>query len=135
MIPAFFVSMDSLPFTASNKIDRKALPDQGRLRQESEENLVLPFTKIQIQLAKIWKTVLQFQGDIGIHDNFFNLGGHSLLATQVISRINEQYNIQLPLRKIFDYPTILTLEKEIKKVLALKSLTLTKNSNNSTIKI
>ena len=105
MIPSAFVLMDKLPRTISGKIDRKALPAPGQLRAELEKLFTPPRTPIETTLAEIWTEVLGIDR-VGIDDNFFEMGGHSLLVFQVISRVREAFGIDLPLRALFEAPTI-----------------------------
>jgi amino acid adenylation domain-containing protein len=105
MIPVTFVMLDALPLTASGKVDRQALPAPGPVRPVLEEALVPPRTPIEEGLVEIWGQVLGLE-QVGIHDNFFELGGHSLLATQVISRLCNTFHLELPLRALFEAPTI-----------------------------
>ncbi len=108
MLPAAFVVLDSFPLTPNGKIDRHALPAPDRTQVASAETFVAPRNELEQQLAKIWSELLKIQS-IGIEDNFFALGGHSLLATQVMSRIQTFYSLSIPLRYIFEYPTIAQL--------------------------
>ncbi|MBE9216799.1 non-ribosomal peptide synthetase, partial [Plectonema cf. radiosum LEGE 06105] len=119
MVPGAFITLEALPLTPNGKVDRKALPLPDTLRPELQETYVAPQTNIEKQLANIWVKVLGLD-KIGINDNFFELGGHSLLATQVISRINKTFNIELPLRRLFEFSTLAKLAKiiEDKKVSA-----------------
>jgi acyl carrier protein len=96
-----------MPLTPNGKVDRKALPapDQGELAIERE--YVAARTPVEEKLSDIWSDVLGIE-QISVHDDFFDLGGHSLLATQVISRVRKTYNIELPLRLLFETPTIAT---------------------------
>ncbi len=105
MIPAAFVLLETLPHTPNGKVDRKALPapDQALLRRDRA--VVAPRSPLEVQLAAIWSQVLGVE-EIGIDDNFFELGGHSLLATQVITRVRSTLQVELPLQKIFEEPTI-----------------------------
>jgi amino acid adenylation domain-containing protein len=105
MVPSIFISLNSLPLTPNGKIDRGALPDFDQSRPELEEAFVLPRTPVESLLAEIWAEVLEVK-DIGIHDNFFELGGHSLKATQVISRIQQAFHVEIPLRSLFEQPTV-----------------------------
>ena len=104
LIPASFVFLDAIPLTPNGKLDRQALPapDKDLLHRG---DIVAPRTPVEKALADIWSEVLQVR-PIGIHDNFFELGGHSLLATRVISRVNQDFDMQMPLRKLFESPTI-----------------------------
>ena len=110
MAPADFVFLDVLPVTPSGKVDRRALPDPER---NTSDRFQAPETPEQAQLAEIWSTVLR-RTPIGIFDNFFELGGHSLLATQLISRVNLAFRVELPLRCLFDSPTIAELADTLK---------------------
>jgi amino acid adenylation domain-containing protein len=105
MVPAAFVAMDELPQTPNGKIDRKALPAPDRGRAAVTRAYVPPQTPTEIQLATIWSEVLGI-ATIGLHDNFFELGGHSLLATQVVSRVRSVFGVELPLRALFEQPTV-----------------------------
>lgn len=99
MIPSAFVFLDELPLTPNGKIDRKALPQPEQTRPELEERFTPPRTPVEEELARIWCEVLRLDR-IGIHDSFFTLGGHSLSATQVISRINNIFTMEIPLRSL-----------------------------------
>jgi amino acid adenylation domain-containing protein len=105
MIPSAFVFLDAFPLTPSGKVDRKALPERERERSELESNYVAARNVEEELLAGIWSHVLHVER-VGIHDNFFALGGHSLLATQIISRIRDTFGVELPLRRLFEQPTI-----------------------------
>jgi len=104
MIPAAFVVLGSLPLTPSGKLSRRSLPDPRLIPQQSDTTAP-PRTPVEQALAAIWRDVLQIPS-VGIHDNFFELGGHSLLATRVISRIRDEFGAELPVRRMFENPTI-----------------------------
>ncbi|QED47028.1 non-ribosomal peptide synthase/polyketide synthase [Cytobacillus dafuensis] len=112
MIPAHFVFLASLPLTGNGKIDRKALP-----KPEVSSNFayVEPQTSLEGELAKIWKEVLGVER-VGIHDHFFELGGHSLRATQLVNMIHKNLDIELPLKMVFEKPTIQLMCQEIEKL-------------------
>ena len=112
MMPSAFMLLDALPLTANGKINRRALPAPGETRPELESDYVAPRTKAEELLASIWRQVLMLE-QIGVHDDFFQLGGHSLLATQVVSRIRDRMQIDLPLRHLFELPTIAGLAAAI----------------------
>ncbi|NBT86507.1 MAG: non-ribosomal peptide synthetase, partial [Alphaproteobacteria bacterium] len=114
MIPSFFVFLDKLPLTPTGKIDKKALPSPNLSLRQVSETYIAPSTPIEERLSSIWTEILRIE-KIGIHDNFFKLGGHSLLATQVISRIRNEYNIDLPLQALFEHPTIKNLSEDIQE--------------------
>ncbi|BBD64375.1 amino acid adenylation domain-containing protein [Nostoc commune NIES-4072] len=119
MIPGAFVMLEALPVTPNGKVDRKALPIP-QLTQISSSNIILPSTPIEDLLAGIWIEVLGIE-KIGIDNNFFELGGHSLIATRVISRIRQVFKVELPLRYLFEKPTIAGLAKEIEKAIKVDS--------------
>ncbi len=105
MIPAAFVTLDAMPLTATRKIDRKALPEPSTSRPHIATAYVEPRTPIELELAKIWAEVLSLD-QVGINDDFFALGGHSLAATRVLSRVVSVFQLQLPIRALFDSPTV-----------------------------
>lgn len=105
MLPSVFVEMDALPLSPNGKVDRKLLPAPDGARPELEQVFVAPRNEVEQTLSNIWAEVLHLE-QIGINDNFFDLGGHSLLATQVISRVEVAFNVELPLRAIFENPTV-----------------------------
>ncbi|WP_292877327.1 non-ribosomal peptide synthetase/type I polyketide synthase [Nostoc sp. NMS1] len=108
MIPYAFVQLDVLPLTPNGKINRWALPTPDPSQICLENNFVAPRTPTEEILADIWAEVLELE-KVGIHDDFFEMGGHSLLATQLISRLREAFSIELPLRYLFESPTIAEL--------------------------
>jgi hypothetical protein len=112
MMPAAFVVLKTLPLTPNDKIDRWALPAPDDSRPELETTYVLPRNPLEQQLASIWCDVLGVER-VGVHDNFFELGGHSLLATQVVARVRRILDEELPLRAIFETPTIAQLADKI----------------------
>ena len=114
MVPSAFVFLDSLPLTPNGKVNRKALPVPSQNCPEFEESFVAPRTPVEELLANTWAEVLKLDR-AGVHDNFFDLGGHSLLATQVISRICQAFKVELPLRALFERPTVAELAKRIEE--------------------
>jgi amino acid adenylation domain-containing protein/non-ribosomal peptide synthase protein (TIGR01720 family) len=108
MMPSAYVTLDALPLTPNGKVDRKSLPAPEAGRPELEAHFVEPRTEDEVKLAKIWSDVLHVER-VGAEDNFFELGGHSLLATQVVSRIRSTFDIDLPLRSLFESPTVASL--------------------------
>jgi amino acid adenylation domain-containing protein len=107
MVPAAVVVLRSFPTTPNGKVDRAALPHPDEAPGKNRI-MVAPQTVVEQELAVIWSELLNI-GEISVHDNFFDLGGHSLLATQLISRIRNAFNKNMPLRTIFDAPTIAKL--------------------------
>jgi amino acid adenylation domain-containing protein/non-ribosomal peptide synthase protein (TIGR01720 family) len=113
MIPRYYSELAQLPLTPNGKIDRNALGKPGIKGQPGYTGYMAPRDKIEEQLAAIWQSVLEQDG-IGIHDNFFDLMGHSLKAIQVVSRIYKELEVELPLREIFEKPTIAELAELLK---------------------
>jgi hypothetical protein len=111
MIPSI-VLLDEIPRTPNGKVDRQALPLPEVGRAHLDEALVAPRTVTEALLAAIWTIVLGVE-QVGVHDNFFELGGHSLLATRLISRIRQVFQVDLPLRTVFETPTIASLAEYI----------------------
>jgi amino acid adenylation domain-containing protein len=105
MIPAAFFLMEAFPLTANGKVDRKALPRPEMDRAQSSAPFVAPRTPTEEVLALIWAELLRVER-VGIHDNFFELGGHSLLATQVVSRTRSILELEVPVRAVFERPTV-----------------------------
>ncbi|PYS22683.1 MAG: hypothetical protein DMF72_12540 [Acidobacteria bacterium] len=115
MVPGAFVLLDSIPLTPNGKVNRQALPAPDSTRPKLEGAYVAPRNPVEESLGVIWAEVLGIK-QIGIHDDFFTeLGGHSLLATQLISRIRNTFEVELPLRHLFESPTIAGLAEIIDK--------------------
>jgi len=112
MMPSAFVLLESLPLTTNGKIDRRSLRAPDINRAEFESNFTEPRTADEQLIAEIWAKVLGLER-VGIHDNFFELGGHSLLATQAISRLREAFQIEVPLRSLFESPTVATVTESL----------------------
>jgi len=108
------VEIEEMPMTSIGEIDREQLATLARLSPGDSTGRVAPRTDFERQVAGIWQSVLGGSTP-GIHDNFFEIGGHSILATQVISRINEAFKIEAPLRQIFESPTIATLTRHLQQ--------------------
>jgi acyl carrier protein len=115
MIPAGLMLLAALPRTATGKVDRRALPVPDRAARHDREYAV-PETPTEELLADIWQQLLGVDA-VGIYDNFFDLGGHSLLAPQVISRVEETFQIELPLRVLFEAPTIAQMANAVEQIL------------------
>ncbi|MEY2466676.1 MAG: hypothetical protein QOD03_1197, partial [Verrucomicrobiota bacterium] len=112
MVPSAFVKMGTLPMTPAGKVDRRGLPDPGDTRPELDQQFVAPRTPIEEVVARIWSDVLGVS-EVGVLDNFFDLGGHSLLATQVISRMREELQVEVPLANLFRFPTVSLLSEHL----------------------
>jgi len=105
MVPAMFVQIDNWPMTPTGKIDRRKLPEPDFAGRQVKTEFVAPRTETEQKLAKIVAEVLEIE-KVGIHDNFFELGGHSMLGTRVISQIREDFSVELPLKALFENPTV-----------------------------
>jgi amino acid adenylation domain-containing protein/FkbM family methyltransferase len=116
MIPSAFVMLDALPLLPNGKVDRRALPAPEAVRPELEQEFVSPRTPVEEVLAAIWSQILGIER-VGIHDNFFDLGGHSLLVTQVVTRARASFKIELPLRSLFERPTLARLAEAVEQAL------------------
>jgi amino acid adenylation domain-containing protein len=105
MRPATYVLLNSLPLTPNGKVDRAALPAPEVDRPDLADSYVAPRTSLEEMLATLWAQVLRLER-VGINDNFFEVGGHSLMATRLISAIQTTFRVDLPLRSLFEAPTI-----------------------------
>ncbi len=106
MIPTAFVMLEAFPTTPNGKIDRRALPKPQL--QERENTFIAARTKTEIQLTQLWSEVLGVE-TVGIDDNFFEIGGNSLLTTKLILKIRAAFQVNLPLRSLFESPTVASL--------------------------
>ncbi len=114
MVPSAFVVLDALPLTATGKVDRNALPVPEQARPELDHAYIAPRTAVEEVLCGVFSEVLQVE-PVGVQDSFFELGGHSLLATQITSRLREAFQVELPLRKLFEAPAVERLAEVILK--------------------
>lgn len=121
MIPAAFMLLDALPLTLNGKVDRQMLPPIDDVRSQLECAYVAPRTPIEATLVDIWMEELGInphddQPAIGVFDDFFELGGHSIHVMRVIFRVSDAWQVKLPLRSLFQAPTIAAFAKEIEQV-------------------
>ena len=105
MIPTRFVFLDELPLLSNGKVNRHALPEPDDRPIDRTGAIVAPRTPEEKVLAQIWAEVLPVK-QVGVADNFFDLGGHSLAATRVVSRVIQQFQLDIPLQLLFEAPTI-----------------------------
>ena len=110
-MPQAFMVLDDLPLLPNGKIDRNGLPEPQWQHINGGERIA-PRTDIERQLAGIWTDVLGVT-EIGVHDDFFELGGHSLMAAQLVARVTESMQVGLPLRRLFDTPTIAGIAEHV----------------------
>ena len=118
LVPAAFVILDRMPLLPNGKVDRRALPEPYKAGAELKTIYVAPRTPFEEVIARIWEDMLGLPR-ISVDANFFELGGHSLLATQIMSRVREVLNCEMPLRRLFELPTIAELAaavEETKKI-------------------
>jgi acyl-CoA synthetase (AMP-forming)/AMP-acid ligase II len=114
MMPSVISVQENLPLTPNGKVDRRALPAPKWGRNE-DQLYIAPRNDTEEQLAAIWGDVLGL-GRVGVNDDFFDLGGHSLLAMQLMARTTESLQVGLPLRRLFDGPTIAEVAQAIDDV-------------------
>lgn len=112
MVPSDYLVMDAFPLLPSGKVDRKALALQTFTRAPDDRGYVAPETPTQERLAAVWRSLLKVE-QIGITDNFFELGGHSLMVMRVVARIRKEFEVEVPIRSLFEDPTIKGLAKEV----------------------
>ncbi|KAA3617205.1 MAG: amino acid adenylation domain-containing protein [Calditrichaeota bacterium] len=112
MVPSSFINLEEMPLTPNGKIDKKALPAPEQDRSQLSKKYEAPRNENEEKLALIVSELLHTE-KVGIHDSFFELGGHSLLATQFVSRIREEFKVELPLRKLFESPTIMDISNAL----------------------
>ena len=111
-IPSLFVRLETLPRTLSGKVDRRALPAPERMRAETGSDAAAPGSAIEEMVAVLFARTLGADR-VGPHESFFALGGHSLLATQLLARLRSSLGVDVPLRKLFDGPTIAGLSRAV----------------------
>jgi amino acid adenylation domain-containing protein len=114
MMPGTFVVLDALPLTPNGKVDYQALPEPEWSESENEDDYVAPRTPLEEKLTAIWAELFKVSS-VGVNDNFFELGGHSLLAMQVATRVRNTLGFNLPLRILFESPTVARLAEALEK--------------------
>jgi amino acid adenylation domain-containing protein len=112
MLPSSFVQMEHLPLSPAGKLDRNALPAPESQRANVTTELVPPRNHVERILAEIWAEVLGVE-NVGIFQHFFELGGHSLSATHMVARVKTAFQTEIPLRSVFNAPTIAELASHI----------------------
>jgi amino acid adenylation domain-containing protein len=118
MVPASYWKVEALPLLPSGKVNRPALAGSGGKPLRDQEELAAPRNEVEKKLAEIWQELLEVE-KVGIEQNFFELGGHSLLVLQVTARIRRIFDLELPVRSVFEAPTIAQLAMEVQKAEAM----------------
>ena len=112
MMPSVFVMVESLAYTENGKLDRKALPEPAAANIVRDDEFQAPSNPLEEQIAATVCALLHLDR-VGVNDNFFLLGGHSLFGAQLVDRLNREFEVELTLRSVFDYPTVSGLSSEI----------------------
>ena len=113
MVPNSFVFLDVLPLMPNGKVNRRAIPMPDHVKPEQERSFVAPRTPLEVCIAEEWAQVMNIER-VSIHDNFFELGGNSLVALRTINMLRDRFQVDLPLRSLFEAPTISDLANLIK---------------------
>ena len=119
MVPVTFVGLPALPLTPNGKVDRAGLPPPDESNTIGRAISSSPRSKVEERVSEIVAVLLELP-TVGTEDNFFLLGGHSLLGTQMIARVREAFGVELPLRALFDSPTVAGLSAEVERLLLAK---------------
>lgn len=114
MVPARVVRLETIPLNRNGKLDRAALPLPEAVAALGDAPIAVPGTPAEISLCQIWQEILA-RSPIGIHDDFFDLGGHSIHAARITARARREFNIDLSVTALFNYPTIAALAAEIER--------------------
>jgi amino acid adenylation domain-containing protein len=115
MTPSWFVPVQAFPRTPNGKIDYRSLPAPDEVLMETSLDTTPPRTSLEEQVAEIWKQVLKLES-LGVHASFFDLGGHSLLASQLVARIQQRFQVSLPMRELFEQPSVARLAQVLESV-------------------
>ncbi len=119
MVPATFVSLEKLPLTPNGKVDRMSLPAADESNTLREEARAAPQTEMEKTVAGMLERLLNLE-HVDVEENFFSLGGHSLLGAQLVARLRDTFGIEMPLRAVFEAPTVAELSAEIERLLVTK---------------
>jgi len=130
MVPATIMFLDKLPLTPSGKLDTRALPKI--IAEPVKRGIILPRTETEQLLTAIWCKLLD-RREIGVDEDFFRLGGHSLLATSLVAQVNETFSVSLPLRTLFQSPTVAQLAQQIELAAASEAVSPDSLSENRII--
>jgi acyl carrier protein len=116
MMPNHFMHLASLPLNRSGKLDRQALPGAAAILAARERPFRAPGSPMEERLAEIWAETLNLER-VGIDDHFTEIGGTSLHAVRVVSRIMREFQLELPLHLIFEFPTLAKLAEKIEEMI------------------
>jgi acyl carrier protein len=116
MVPAAFVTLAALPLTPAGKVDRRALPAPKDSGRETERPVVAPRNGVEEVIAEIWCEALGIE-KLSVFDGFFELGGHSLLLLHVMRRLRDAFDLEIPLRSIYEERTVAALGKKVEELL------------------
>ncbi len=116
MVPSAFILLRAMPLNANGKLDRKALPEPEITKLRPQRDFVAPRTPLEEMIAQMWLPLLGVER-VSVTDDFFELGGHSLAAIQMLSRLSAAYRIELPLRSVFEAPTVAALAEKVEQKL------------------
>jgi amino acid adenylation domain-containing protein len=130
MVPAHFVQLEALPLTPNGKVDRKALSKTTVIKPRLNVEYLAPQNDLEKTISAIWKKVLGLDG-VGIHDNFFDIGGNSLLMAHVAEELKLTLNQDIPIVKLYQYPTVYSLAKELSNKADKESVELGIRSKNN----
>ena len=108
MMPSGFATLDTIPTLPNGKVDRRALPAHDPTHPEPDRAWIAPRNSLEAALASMWKELFQRE-QLGVDDNFFDLGGHSLLAMRLVNQIRAELQLEVPLRSLFESPTVAEL--------------------------
>ncbi len=116
MVPQRIMRLDKIPLTSSGKLDRDVLPEPDAINLRQVKGYAAPRNELEHGLVEIWATILARE-QVGINDSFFELGGHSLTATAVMSQVRARFKVELPVRRLFEAPTVARFAEIVQQAL------------------
>jgi acyl carrier protein len=119
MLPAAFISLEALPVTPNGKVDRRSLPRPDEVGEDEEDTFVAPHTDTEAAIAQIWQELLGVER-VGRYEDFFSSGGHSLLVMQLVARLRNIFEVELPVNSVFERPTPAGIAEQIETLLWAK---------------
>src|SRR5207253_828259 len=130
MVPWAIGLLEQMPLSPNGKIDRAALPDPARMADAPTSAFIAPRNPTEEAIAVIWSEVLK-KDTVGVTENFIALGGHSLLAIRVLGKLSRKFGVRLPLRSLFDAPTIEELSELVELEMQLAAVAAVSNDQTS----